>query len=216
MKLHITLSTVIAFCLHQAIQAQDSIVFTSRVDPSAEYKIPLVKTDVRVKTKGNAHFKALIAHYSDTSIVFRPLQNTRPNRKAARNISREFWKNTHLRYLTGTAYDSLLRIASAKVADIMYPVEQSVRIAEISEIDISNYDRPDREKRTRRLDYTGTMGAFAAHYSPLAQSFPLAEKMYNMTLGFSVEAVVVEKEKLDLINQWSVKRSESTETASVK
>ncbi|HLP14245.1 MAG TPA: hypothetical protein VK177_20100 [Flavobacteriales bacterium] len=196
-----------------AAQAQDSIVFTSRVSPGKEYKIPLTKFNVRITTKSNEHFRALIANYNDTAVVVRQLENTRKNRKAARSISRQFWKTTHRHYYPGTAYDSLSQIASLQIATIMYPTEKTLRISEITLIDIHNYDRTEKDKRTRRLDYAGTMGVFAAHYATLAQALPLAQKVYNFSLGFSVEAVVVEKEKLDLVNQWSLKKHESSETA---
>jgi hypothetical protein len=208
-----TLSILCCAFLLNLVNAQDSIVFTSRVSPGKEYKIPLTRFDVRVKTKSNANFKALISNYSDTSIVFRILENTRISRIASRHVSRKFWKQTHNHYFSGHAYDSLQRMASEQIAAIMYPHETVIRVSEITEININNYDRPEKDKRTRRLDYSGTMGVFAAIYSARAKSLPIAEALYSMTLGFSVEAVVVEKEKLDLVNQWSLKKSESAETA---
>lgn len=213
MKLRPTFIVLVLIGFCNAGMAQDSIVFTSRVNPGKEYKIPLTKFDVRVKTKSNTGFRALISTFSDTSIVFRTFENTRENRVAARHVSRKFWKQTHNHYFTGTAYDSLQRNASEQIAAIMYPNKTVLRISEITEITINNCDRTEKDKRTRRLDYSGTMGVFAAIYAARAKSLPLAEVLYNMSLGLSVEAVVVEKEKLDLVNAWSLKKSETVETA---
>lgn len=186
--------------------AQDTLVFCRKNDPNKEFKLPLGVYEVRLKPKGHKVIKALVVGMKDSCLVYKKLKNDKATRKLVKEKEKEL--NTYVRKLdlSNEQFDSLIDLTEIAMSEIRYPLEEKMRIEQISKIKIDNKDRPEKKKLMKTAQAVLLISLPAFFISPLFVPPTAMVVLLGVLVAEIPVFVILETKRLNLKKKWMIKK----------